>query len=206
VSSYLPVALALLGPAIAGVIAVHVASRTRLAGLQSWKRETKRAIYDRFLSHAQRLLIECEARNPRGGGPAEGGPEALHEAYRSFFEVYASLQTVAKLEVVDAARVYAYRLQELEMQTVGGRSVLDRTTFDIVARLVREARHDVIDGMRRDLDVGESAAPSKLYNPFTGTGLERPYAERLAAQLEAARQAADRARPGWGSGGADTPA
>ena len=109
---------------------------------------------------------------------------------------------MAKREVVDAARVYGYRLQELEMQAVGGRSVLDPTTFDVVAGLVREARHDAIDGMRRDLGVDRSAAPSKLYNPFAGTDLGRPY----AAQLEAARQAADRARPGWGSGGADTPA
>ena len=62
------------------------------------------------------------------------------------------MQTVAERPVVDAARVYAYRLLEM------ARGGLDPADFERVAQLVRSARHDKIDAMRAELGLTGSAS------------------------------------------------
>jgi hypothetical protein len=91
--------------------------------------------------------------------------------------------------VVDASRVYAYRLLELAGTGRRGRglkdapsstSELDPAKFERVAQLVRFARHDTIDAMRTELGLSGSAQPPKDFNPFRGTDLEDQYKARPA--------------------------
>jgi hypothetical protein len=107
----------------------------------------------------------------------------------NFFEVYGVVQTVAERPVVDASRVYAYRLLELAGTGRRGRglkdapsstSELDPAKFERVAQLVRFARHDTIDAMRTELGLSGSAQPPKDFNPFRGTDLEDQYKARPA--------------------------
>jgi hypothetical protein len=153
----------LIGGAIAGVVSLLVARQAREAAEHAWIRDSRRQIYDRFLTSAQRLLIACEARD-----------ETLDAGYTSFFEAYGTIQTVAELPVVEAARVYAYRLAELK-QLIDGHSVLQPAHADRVAQLVRAARHATIDAMRADLGLAGSARPQGAYNPFEGTDLQAVY-------------------------------
>jgi hypothetical protein len=78
--------------------------------------------------------------------------------------------------VVDAARVYAYRLLEL----AGSTRQVDPAKVERVAQLVRFARHDTIDAMRTELGLSGSAQPPKDFNPFRGTDLEDRYKARPA--------------------------
>jgi hypothetical protein len=161
----------LIGGFIAGTVSLLVARQTREAAERAWIRDSRRDLYDRFLSHAQKLLIACE--NASGG--RRGGNE-VETAFNDFFEAYGVVQTVAERPVVDAARVYAYRLLELT-DILDSESVLGRESFGPVARLVRDARHDTIDAMRKELELEESAQPPRDFNPFAGTDLQRRWAE-----------------------------
>jgi hypothetical protein len=147
----------LIGGAIAAVVTLMVARQAREAAATGWIRDTRREVYDRFLTTGQELLIAHEARN------------AVEEAHSAFFEVYGVLQTVAERPVVDAARVYAYRLMELKQRRLGAQN------SGAVAQLVRRARHDTIDAMRAELGVAGSARPSDDFNPFEGTTFEERY-------------------------------
>ena len=162
VSPYVAAGLGLLGSliggAIAAVVTLLVARQAREAAVSSWIRDTRRDVYDRFLTAGQELLIAHEERS------------AVDQPHSDFFEVYGVLQTVADRPVVDAARVYAYRLLELKERRLGTQNL------GAVAQLVRRARHDTIDAMRAELGVEGSARPSADFNPFLGTEFENQYA------------------------------
>jgi hypothetical protein len=85
-------------------------------------------------------------------------PATIDAAYATFFETYASVQTVAEVGVVATARLQAYRLQALK-DVLDGRGPFERGQFDRIARLVRDARQDTIDAMRADLGLRGSAKP-----------------------------------------------
>src|SRR4051812_49826729 len=98
----------LIGGLIAGTVSLLVARHAREAAERSWMRDSRREIYDRFLTRAQKLLIACEApeRLPEGigggkdGEAAEGGPHA----HPHFFQVFRVVHNAAQRPVVDAAR------------------------------------------------------------------------------------------------------
>jgi hypothetical protein len=147
----------LIGGAIAALVTLMVARQAREAAASGWIRDTRREVYDRFLTTGQELLIAHEARSE------------IDKAHSDFFEVYGVLQTVAERPVVDAARIYAYRLMELKQKRLGAQN------YAAVAQLVRRARHDTIDAMRAELGVAGSARPSGDFNPFRGTAFEGRY-------------------------------
>ena len=163
----------LIGGAIAGTVSLLVARQAREAAERSWMRDSRREIYDRFLTNAQKLLIAWEA----AASGTEQAREAIEDAHVDFFEVYGVVQTVAERPVVDAARVYAYRL--LELSGPGCRS-RGHDNGPRVAQLVRLARHDTIDAMRAELGLAGSARPPADFNPFRGTDLEDDYDARRA--------------------------
>ncbi len=49
--------------------------------------------------------------------------------------------------------------------------------FSIVFKLIRDARHDMIDAMRDELGLEGGIRPTADYNPFAGTDLEEKYAK-----------------------------
>jgi hypothetical protein len=159
---------------------IEVAENTRQAAEAAWVRDTRRQFYDRFLTEAQKLLIACERCNGMSDDATSVTKKAdckkeVETSHSRFFEAYGTVQTVAQLPVVEAARTYAYRLWELK-EELDGLGVLDAENFKTVAELVRDARHDTIDAMRGDLDLhGRSAKPPDDYNPFAGTGLGKEY-------------------------------
>lgn len=161
------IAGSLIGGAIAGTVSLMVARQAREAAERSWMRDSRREIYDRFLTNAQKLLIAWE-----GAPQTDEEREAADEAHVDFFEVYGVVQTVAERPVVDAARVYAYRLLALSHH--------ERLDRQRVAQLVRLARHDTIDAMRAELGLIGSARPPDDFNPFRGTDLEDRYLARPA--------------------------
>ncbi len=161
----------LIGGFIAGTVSLLIARQTRDAAERAWIRDNRRELYDRFLSHGQQLLIACEYASDR-----RRTTEGVETAYNDLFGAYGVVQTVAKRPVVDAARLYAYRLQEL-VEVLDSRSALGRESFDEVAQLIRLARHDTIDAMREELELEGSARPPRRYNPFAGTRFERPWAK-----------------------------
>src|SRR6266516_4692769 len=75
----------LIGGFIAGTVSLLVARQAREAGERGWIRDSRRDIYDRFLSNAQKLLIACE--RTRAGRDA-----AVEGAYNDFFEAYGVVQ------------------------------------------------------------------------------------------------------------------
>lgn len=171
---------ALLGGLIAGTASFLVARQARAAAESAWIRDSRREIYDRFLTNAQKLLIACEAYWSAGEG--EGiSLDAVESAHIDFFEVYGVVQTVAERPVVDTARAYGYRLLELR-EVVTRASALGPESFDHVAQLIRLARHETIDAMRTELGLLGSARPPTGYNPFQGTDLESTYAAAHRAQ------------------------
>lgn len=163
----------LIGAFIAGGISLWVAKQAREAAERAWIRDNRREIYDRFLTSAQTLLIACEKARESKTTEAKASVEAAHT---KFFEVYGVVLTVAERAVVDAARVYAYRLWELK-ESLDSTSVMGPENFDTVAQLVRKARHDLIDAMRAELGLAGSARLEGEYNPFVGTALEKEYAK-----------------------------
>lgn len=171
----------LIGGAIAGTVSLRVARQARDAAESSWMRDTRREIYGRFLTTAQQLLIACEARRiaerveaTKHAGEAKA---AVERAHLDFFEVYGVVQTIAQRPVVDAARVYGYRLLELE-EGLDARGLLGPGHADRVAQLVRLARHDTIDAMRTELGLAGSARAPDGFDPFQGTDLEGRYSVR----------------------------
>jgi hypothetical protein len=146
-------------------------------------RDSRRGIYDRFLSSAQKLLIACEARATAGRAATD--PEqlraAIERAYVDFFEVYGVVQTVAQRPVVDAARIYGYRLLELE-RGLDSSGAIRAEEVGPVAQLVRSARHDTIDAMRAELGLAGSARPPDGFDPFEGTDFEGRYAVRAGSR------------------------
>src|SRR5215472_8107705 len=125
---------ALIGGFIAGAVSLLVARQTREAAERSWIRDNRREIYDRFLSRAQGLLIACEVAHESEGDKADATVKA---ADTQFFEAYVVVQTVADLALVHAARVYGYRLWELEAM-LNSTSVMGPENFNRVGQLVRE--------------------------------------------------------------------
>ena len=85
------------------------------------------------------------------------------------------VQTVANTTLVDAARVYGYRLLALQA-IMDSKGFLEPNDFDPVAQFVKDARHDTIDAMRTELGLKETNWPPRDYNPFDGTDLEQKYA------------------------------
>lgn len=166
----------LIGGAIAATVSLVVAGQARDAAERSWIRDNRRETYDRLLTDAQRLLIACEVCMAER---SEATEQEVHTAYVDFFDAYGVIQTVAEVAVVDAVRVYAYRLGELRA-ALDADGVLPPERFARVAQLVRRARHDVIDAMRADLGLTDSARPPEAFNPFTGTDLAGEYGERMA--------------------------
>ena len=110
------------------------------------------------------------------GSETERARAAVKTAQTRFFEAYGVVQTVAENAVVDAARVYAYRLLALK-DTVDSTSSMGSGNFEAVAELIRRARHNTIDEMRAELGLKGSARPEENYNPFVGTDLEEEYAK-----------------------------
>ena len=164
---------AVLGGFIAGATSRSVARNALDAAEAAWIRDNRRDLFDRFLSSAQRLLI---ASQDSWKDPDDQASESFRVAAGAeFWAVYGVVQTLADKEVVDAARVYAYRLQELE-NLINTTSSLGRGRFHPVTREVRFARHDTIDKMRREFGLTESVRPDSGFNPFKGTPLERPWA------------------------------
>jgi hypothetical protein len=173
---------AAIGAVIAGTVSLKVARETsdaaervaratRDAAEQAWVRDSRREIYDRFLTAGQRLLAVMEKAagtteirgDPQTGvagtTDARGEPHtAVDEAYAVYFATYASVQTVAELDVVKNARNHAYRLQALK-DILDGSGTFARSEFGPIAKLVRDARHDTIDAMRDDLRLHGSARP-----------------------------------------------
>jgi hypothetical protein len=190
VSAVFPLVGVLIGGLIAGGASIYVARKTREAAERDWVRDSRREVFDRFLSRAQRLLIACEATK-RG----EGDEGALEGAFNDFFEAYGVIQTVADLPVVEAARRYAYLLWELR-ESLRGHGVLPSERFSSIAPLVRESRHKTIEAMRVALGLEEGATPPEDYNPFEG----------LDPELGREWAAAERKRPGCGDGARPTPA
>jgi hypothetical protein len=163
----------LIGGAIAGVVSLRVSRQALEGAEEAWIRDSRRQIYDRFLSNAQTLLVACEDERDQH----EPGDENLWAAHREMWKAYSVIQTVASRPLVEATRVYAYRLWELEADLIWEGGVLGRDQAGEVAKLVRLARHDTIDAMRKELGFDDSARPGEdPFNPFVGTSLEDAYA------------------------------
>ena len=163
---------ALIGGLSAGLVSLRVATQAREGAERAWIRDNRRELYDRFLTCAQELLIASER------ALRQGPSERLEATYEAFFGAYGVIQTVAQEAVLEAARKYAYRLQELksELDAMNPSGV---EYFESVARQVRFARHDAIDAMRADLELSGSARPPDDYDAFSGTGIET---QRAAAR------------------------
>ena len=149
-------------------------------------RDSRRQIYDRFLTNAQRLLVACEKYedvrpNQQAGDTKQAveAKDAVEEAYFNLMEVYGVVQTVAELSVVEAARAYVYRLLVVQKR-VASQRVFGPFTYNRVSPWIRRARHATIDAMREDLGLRDSARPPEPYNPFVGTEpeLESLYPQR----------------------------
>jgi hypothetical protein len=169
----------LIGALAAGTASFVVARQARQAAEQAWVRDNRREIYDRFLTWGQRLLIALEHAEPAS---RDAGADT---AYTGFFEAYGVVQTVAEARLVASSRDYAYRLQELRFEVDAGKPSGARY-FAEVASSIRDARHDTIDDMRRELELTVVDWPPKGFSGFERTGLAEAVADarkRRAASL-----------------------
>jgi hypothetical protein len=170
----------LIGGLVVGATSIFLARQARETAERAWIRDGRRDTYGRFIANAQALLIACQAyeRNQRGSQEGSDGSAdeklAVENAHNEFFEIYVIVQTVAEPAVVDAARIYGYRLLELEAELTAS-GVLGRQYFSRVAALVREARQATVEAMRRDLGLSDSAGLGEVVNAFAGTDLEAAY-------------------------------
>ena len=166
----------LIGGAIAGIASYKVAQQAREAAERSWIRDTRREIYDRFLTRAQDLQSTCQ--HYQAG--AHDGPsgDALERAFNDFFQAYGVVQTVAERRVVAAARVHGYRLHELRDQVVGKPGKLDPPDTKRVDELVRTARHETVAAMREELGLPIVEPVSADFNAFVGTDLEHRHVSK----------------------------
>jgi hypothetical protein len=186
----------LVGAVIAGGVGLWTAKQTReaaerawvrdnQAAERAWVRDNRRAIYDRFLTSGQRLLIACEARwHSRHDKQSDSAPipekveSGVESAHADFFEAYSVVQTVANTTLVNAARVYGYRFLALQA-IMDSKGFLESNDFGPVAQFVRDARHDTIDAMRAELGLDKTIWPGKYYNPFDNTKLQEKYDKGL---------------------------
>ncbi len=177
-SAFGPAAFALagslIGGFIAGTVSLLVARQARDAAEHAWVRDSRRNVYDRFLTKAQRLLIASLAC--RSVPSVEGAKGAAEAAYAEFFEVNGVLQTVAERPLVETARIYAYRLLRLK-ETAVGASSFGSSDVSHMGKLVRDARLATIDAMRNELGLTGSVDPGEGYNPYLETRFEDEYAK-----------------------------
>jgi hypothetical protein len=151
----------LLGAGIAAKASNSVTRRAMEAADNTWSLTNRRDAYIRFLTAAQSLHIACEEQR-YFGAEAHRVPQSFVDC----FTAYGVIQTAAAdLAVVDAARVYAWRLRELRLQ-LAGKGVGGGGMFRQISVLARDARHATIDVMRTDLGVGGSSRPDASFNPF----------------------------------------
>jgi hypothetical protein len=178
-SSYVPaifgLAGSLIGGFIVGTISLLVARQAREAAEGAWIRDNRREIYDRLLTYAERLLHACDAYRA-ADRDKETAKARVESAFTNFWEVYGVVQTVASMRLVEAVRVYAYRLWELAA-SLGSTSVMGSENFSLVRKLVGDARHDMINAMRAELGLDGGIRPVAEINPFGGTELEEKYAK-----------------------------
>jgi hypothetical protein len=178
--------------------AEKVAEETRKAAETAWIRNSRREIYERFLTCAQSLQIACEAVQHRTGEPGhdawrwrsrpeiKGAGASVDAAHTAFFEAYGMVLAIAEDALVKAARTYAYQLWELKsMLDSPPTSVIEHPTpqdFEAVDKAIRHARHDTIAAIRPELGARGSARPKETdgkYNPFCGFDSE--LAQKYAA-------------------------
>jgi len=178
-SSYVPaifgLAGSLIGGFIVGTVSILVARQAREAAEGAWIRDNRREIYDRLLTYAERLLHACETYKT-AHGDQERAKASVESAFTNFWEVYGVVQTVAGIRLVQAVRVHAYRLWELAAG-LGSTSVMGPENFNLIIKLIRDSRHDMIDAMRAELGLDTGIRPTQEINPFAGTELEEKYAQ-----------------------------
>ena len=178
-SSYAPaifgLAGSLIGGFIAGTVSLLVARQAREAAEGGWIRDNRREIYDRYLTYAERLLHGCEAYKTAHRDKEEAKAN-VESAFTNFWEVYGVVQTVAGTQLVEAARIHAYRLGELAA-SLDSTGVIGPENFTMVLGLIRDARHDMINAMRAELGLEGGVRPASEVNPFADTDLEEKYAE-----------------------------
>jgi hypothetical protein len=197
VSAYVTAAFglagSLIGGAIAGTVSLLVARQAREAAERSWMRDSRREIYDRFLTNAQRLLIACEASESLGESlgthDAEHDRQALEQAHLKLLRGLrggtdrggaACGRCLPRLCISAIGTSGNWPPRSRPEGRPSSTSELDPAKFERVAQLVRFARHDTIDAMRTELGLSGSAQPPKDFNPFRGTDLEDQYKARPA--------------------------
>jgi hypothetical protein len=192
-SAVLVIVGSLIGVIIAGGFNVVEGRRTREGARSAWIRQRRSEIYERYFTTAQALLAACQtayktAQSGEPGAALVHAKATVETAYTEFFGVYGVLQTVAEPEVVKAARIYAYRLEELYKGLMDERSVWGLQTFDLVGPLVRHSRHDMLEATRGEIEVDGSVRPPESVNAFAGTPLEEDYkaGRERVAQADAA--------------------
>jgi hypothetical protein len=166
----------LIGGSIAGLVSYVVARQAREAAEQSWIRDTRREVFDRFISRAQDLQASCQIY--RAGGRDEASRDAVERAFNDFFHAYAVVQTIAESGVVEAARIHGYRLHELRDEALEKPGVLDPPNFARVDELVREARHETVNAMREELRLSAIEHVGGDFNAFVDTDLGDSFVSR----------------------------
>lgn len=160
----------LVGAGIGAWASVSATKHAMDAADNTWSLTNRRDAYIRFLTAAQTLHIACEEERHFG---AEVG--RVPRAFVECFTTYGVIQTAAaNPELVEATRVYAWRLRELRLE-LAGKGIGGDHAFRRISVLVRSARHNAIDAMRTDLGLQGSSRPAGSYNPFSG---EPPLASR----------------------------
>jgi hypothetical protein len=165
----------LIGAVVAGGFSLWTALVTRQAAERAWVRDNRREIYDRFLTCGQALLVGCEDARK---ADREGAETTVNSADVKFWEAYSVLLTVADSALADAARTYAYRLQEAR-ESLRSKSVMTADHFGRVTPLIRIGRHATIDAMRDELGLEKTIWPDASYNPFEGTDLQEDFEASL---------------------------
>ncbi|HEY7631898.1 MAG TPA: hypothetical protein VH817_14415 [Thermoleophilaceae bacterium] len=169
-SDWTGAAFGFAGIIVGGLITLAIAWQTRIAAERSWMRDSRRQIYDRFLTKAQQLHVACEACYAAERDAAS--VKAVQGAHSDFFQVYAVVQTVGQHPVVEASRKHGYRLDELKKEALGEEGVLHPPAFGFVSKRVRAARHDTVDAMRAELGLGtKSVRPPPNYHGFEDVDL-----------------------------------
>jgi hypothetical protein len=195
------------GALIAGGFGVYNQRRTRETADLAWLKDTRRLIYGQSLERAQAYLIACEALKDTPSDPTLR--DKVEAAHSQFFETYGVIQVVAGTELVQTARAYAYRLEELKNELDGkgvfdpDASIRDRAVratskadafFWMVARSVRLARHYTIDEMRKEMSLSPGDWPDdQNYNPYLGKK-DLPALAQAYKEFKAEQEARDSAQ------------
>jgi hypothetical protein len=93
-----------------------------------------------------------------------------------FWEAYSVLLTVADSALANAARTYAYRLQEAR-ESLRSKSVMPPDRFDRVTPLIRKGRHATINAMRVELGLEKTSWPKAETVVDAGEGVLTPVRE-----------------------------